>query len=235
MVLGKNKGHTYEDKIFEILESSGLLFPGTVKEGMAGGVDAVFCHLGKPYNLEVKNGLSADYGQKKFNWSKKEGWTWSENDDTTRLYSLLKVLQRVRNKNIVPRRYSKEKTRITYKDAEIDQKAFEDRTCIVKAESLWKYYGEKDAHYIQVGSGYGFYHLDRDVAKLGTEQFNSDFILRFRAKYHDRVDRQGGTLVPTPWNYSFFAVLKVKSKPKPKRSKYNLEESDDQEFPPIAP
>ena len=48
MVLGKNKGHRYEDAIFELLEKAGLLYPGTTHEGMAGGVDAVSCHLGKP-------------------------------------------------------------------------------------------------------------------------------------------------------------------------------------------
>jgi len=234
MVLGKNKGHKYEDKIFELLEKIGLLYPGTTQEGMAGGVDAVFCHLGKPYDLEVKNGLGADYGQKKFSWIEKDGWTFSEEDDVTRFFTEhLAALAYVRRKGIVPKRYSKSKDKITYEDAAADQKAFEDRSFLVKAEALWRYYGEKGIHYIQVGDGYGFYHLDGDVAKLGTSQFDCDFILRFRAKYHDRVDRQRGTLAPTPWNYSFFAVLRVKGKPK--KSKYNLEKSKDQDFPPIKP
>jgi len=233
VALGKNKGHRYEDKIFALLEKLGLMHPGTTPDGMAGGVDAVFCHLGKPYDLELKNGLGADYGQKKFKWTEKDGWGWSEDDDVTRFFTDIGALTYVQKKRITPNRYSKDKDKITYKDAAEDQKAFEDRTFIVKAEALWRYYFEKGIHYIQVGSGYGFYHLDKDVAGLGTPQFDCDFILRFRAKYHDRVDRQRGTLAPTPWNYSFFAVLKVKGKPK--RSKYNLEKTKDQERPPIKP
>jgi len=233
MVLGKNKGHRYEDEIFELLEKIGLLYPGTTSDGMAGGVDAVFCHLGKPYNLEVKNGLQADYGQKKFKWSKENGWDWSEHDDVTKFYTDHGALKFVSNRNITPRRYTIAKDKITVEDGKADQKAFEYRDFIVEAKALWNYYAEKGIHYIQVGDGYGFYHLDKDIANIGTAHFDCEFILRFRGKYHDRLDRQHGTLDPTPWNYSFFAVLKVKGKPK--RSKYNLEASDDQEFPPIKP
>ena len=200
---------------------------------MAGGVDAVFCHLGKPHNLEVKNGLQADYGQKKFSWTKEGGWDWSEHDDVTDFYSRISALKFIRSRNITPRRYTMPKDKIRVEDGKADQKAFEYREFIVKADALWNYYAEKGIHYIQVGDGYGFYHLDKDVAKLGTSPFDCDFILRFRAKYHDRLDRTHGTLEPTPWNYSFFAVLKVKGKPK--KSKFNLEESEDQEHPPIKP
>jgi len=233
MGLGKNKGHRYEDKIFALLEEMGLLYPGTTQEGMAGGVDAVFCHLGKPFDLELKNGLQADYGQKKFSWNEEDGWRWSDDDEVTRFFTGLGALTYIQKKGIKPKKYTKEKGDITYDDAAADQKAFEDRNFIVKAEALWRYYSEKGIHYIQVGDGYGFYHLDKDVAKLGTQPFDCDFILRFRAKYHDRVDRQRGTLAPTPWNYSFFAVLKVKGKPR--KSKYNLEKTEDQEFPHIKP
>ncbi|MBS3069536.1 hypothetical protein J4441_04180 [Candidatus Micrarchaeota archaeon] len=233
MVLGKNKGHKYEDELFELLEKMGLIYPGKMQKGMAGGVDAVFCHLGKPYDLEVKNGLQADYGQKLFSWNEKGGWNFSKDDETTRLFRELGTLTYLNKKGIKPRKFSKSKESMTYEDGKADQAAFEDREFIVKASALWKYYGEKGTHYIQVGDGYGFYHLDKDIAKLGTTQFDCDFILRFRAKYHDLVDRRHGTLAPTPWNYSFFAVLKVKGKPK--RSKYNLEGSDGQEFPPIKP
>jgi len=233
MVLGKNKGHRYEDDIFELLEKMGLLYPGTTSDGMAGGVDAVFCHFGKPHNLEVKNGLQADYGQKKFKWSKENGWDWSEHSDVTGSSFYLKALKFVQSRNITPRRYTIPKDKITVEDGKADQREFEYTEFEIEASALWSYYAEKDIHYIQVGDGYGFYHLDKDVAKLGTAHFDCNFILRFRGKYHDTVDRQGGTLAPTPWNYSFFAVLKVNGKPK--RSRFNLEPSEDQEFPPIKP
>lgn len=238
--MGKNKGHVYEDMIFELLEKTGLLYPKTKHEGMAGGVDAVFCHLGKPYNLEVKNGLDADYGQTFLKWGK-DGWGWLGDDEASRFFDQRGALIYLRKKGIVPIKYNKLKEKLTFDDMHKDQVAFEDATFVVKAEALWKYYSAKDVHYIQIGSGYGFYHLDADVAKLGTQQFTDDLILRFRAKCHNhyrRIKNEKGEVIkkiPTPWNYSFIAVLKVKSKPKPKRSKYNIEKNKDQDFPPIKP
>ena len=183
--------------------------------------------------------MQADYGQKKFNWTKKDGWEWSEEDETTELYTALGALGRVRSKEIIPLRYTKEKGKITYADAAADQKAFEDRKFVIEPQALWRYYGEKGIHYIQVGEGFGFYHLDEDTARLGTPQFVCQFILRFRAKYHDRYKRtrdESGKVLSkkkTPWNYSFFAVLKVRKKPQ--KSKYNLEPSEEQNLPPIKP
>lgn len=242
MVLGKNKGHKYEDKIFELLEKANLLYPGTTHIGMAGGEDATFCHRGKKYKLEIKDGLGADFGQKKFNWSKKDGWTWSENDKVTQFYTNdLTALSYVNRTKGAPIKYTKPNEELTYEDAEKDSKMFEDRNYKINPDALWKYYAIKDVHYIQIGSGYGFYHLDEDIAGLGTAPFVGNLILRFRRKFHDREkrtrDRSGKVIkkIKTPWNYSFMAVIKVLGKPKPKRSKYNLEKSDDQPPPPIKP
>ncbi len=241
MVLGKNKGQNYESDVFEILDDAGLIFPGTTSEGLAGGADAEISINHKKYHLEIKNGLGADFGQKKFNWSKKNGWTFSENDDVTKFFKKIGVLRFLNKKKIIPRRYTVPQNRITVRDAHVDQVKFEDRTFTVPASYLWRYYSEKNTHYIQVGSGYGFYHLDLDPARLGTPRFNCGFILRFRAKYHDHFKRKkdaNGKVISkkaTPWNYSFFAVLKVDSRKKPKRSKFNLEEKYAQKFPPIKP
>ncbi len=233
MALGKNEGQKYEDMIFESLKRFGFLYPGTSQMGMAGGVDAIFCHHNMPYNLEIKNELKVDYGQKKLSWNKEKGWSFSIDDDITRLYvKHVKVLEFIQKKKIIPRRYTKPLHEITCQDGKADQKAFEDRIPINIA-ALWRYYSEKEVHYIQIGRGYGFYHLDKDIAELGTPQFNCDLFLRLRAKYHDHYDRSSGFAKPTPWNYSFFAVLKVKSKPK--RSEFNLEEGRGQRLPPIKP
>ena len=227
--------------IFDILEKNKLIFEDSPHKGMAGKEDAMICHRGKPYKLEIKDGLEADYGQKKFNWSKKGGWTWSEDDEVTRLYTDIGALSYINHKKITPKRYSKPKDELTYEDAQTDADMFEDRTYKVKPEVLWRYYAIKDVHYIQVGSGYGFYHLDKDVANFGTEPFVANLILRFRRKYHDRKERLRNAKrkiikeIETPWNYSFMAVLKVVGKKKPKRSKYNIEESEDQEPPQIRP
>jgi hypothetical protein len=240
MALGKNKGHKYEDRIFELLEAAGLLYKGATKMGMKGGIDAIFCHIGKPYNLEIKNSLHTDYGQQRFSWAKKTGWFFRKNNETTKFFIKdLNVIAVVNKKKIIPIRYTKPKNRITYADGAADQKAFEAHSVTIGPKALWRYYANKGTHYIQVGGGYGFYHLDKDAAKLGTDQFKCDLFLRFRAKYHDRKKRirnSKGKVISvknTPWNYSFFVVLKTKGKPK--RSKYNLEKVRGQKLPPIKP
>ena len=75
---------------------------------------------------------------------------------------------------------------------------------------------------VQVGKGFGLFHLKSDKASLGTGKFNGEFILRFRAKRHTTKNNH---------SYSFFAVLKCKKVLK--RSKYNLEEEQNNNFPPI--
>ena len=68
---------------------------------------------------------------------------------------------------------------------------------------------------------FGLFHLKSDKAKLGTEKFSGEFILRFRAKRHTTKNNH---------SYSFFAVLKCKKVLK--KSKYNIE---DDKFPLIKP
>jgi hypothetical protein len=235
--LGKNKGQVYEEKIFRVLYLKGLL--SAPAPGTHGGVDAGFLHLRKLYKVEIKNGLLADYGQKQLEWSKRAGWDWSVKDSVTDFYNFLGALEYLQKKRIIPLRYKiKDKHKITYSDARKDQKAFEDSKFKIAPEALWRFYASKGIHYIQVGSGYGFYHLDEDVARLGTQQFKCGLILRFRMKYinrhkRERVEGKVVRTIPTPWNYSFFGVLKVKSRPP--KSKYNLEKIKGQQFPVITP
>ena len=80
------------------------------------------------------------------------------------------------------------------------------------------------ADYIRIGNGYGLSHPKIDKAKLGTEKFHGKFFLRFRAKRHTTKNFHC---------YSFFAVIKCKGLDK--KSRYNIEETDNQTFPPIKP
>ncbi len=230
-----NRGQRYEYKMFRLLYDRGYL---TAPEpGTPGGTDSGFMHNGNIYKLEIKRDLSADYGQKALMWNAESGWHWAVMDTMSDLLDYLDALEYLNRKDIKPLRYTKQKMAITYEDARTDQRAFEDSKLSMPSEALWTYYGRKDIHYIQVGSGYGFYHLDKDVANLGTSQFDVNLKLRFRAKYHNhklrKTDEIGNILksTPTPWNYSFFAVLKVISKPE--KSKYNLEPGRGQKFPPL--
>ncbi|MDG7045534.1 MAG: hypothetical protein JRN32_01800 [Nitrososphaerota archaeon] len=239
--LGWNKGQLYEQQILRILWRKGLLMAPS--PGTPGGVDSGFRHLGKPYKLEVKLGLSADYGQKKLIWSKEDGWAWAKPDSITDFYDGIGALKYVVGRGVIPLKYSKysaeDKHKITQQDADADRDAFENNDFVTEPEAVWRFYGRKDIHYIQIGSGYGFYHLDSDPAGLGTERFECSFYLRLRAKpYHKKhrtKDAEGRVVrtVKTPWDYDFYAVLRVRTRPK--KSPYNVEKAKGQKFPPIQP
>ena len=217
-----NKGDAYEDKVFRILQQLNFTIPNSRRAGAGGGTDMVLIHKGKRYNLEVKKDLGADYGQKMLKWSD-DNWHWAVDDETTKLYTDLGALAHLNRRRIVPIKFNKDDKDLTYGDKKTDMQRFEDRIEI-PLKALFEFYTGKNCFYMQVGAGFGFYHLAEDVADLGTQQFDAVFRLRFRAK----------TIHSKPvWKYGFYAVLKVESKPT--RSKFNLEKLPHQSLPPIEP
>ena len=172
---------------------------------------------------------SPDYGQKRlipYLEGKKWKWNWAPgviDEKITKHYTSLGVLDYLNKKNITPNKYRKSDDSLTLKDVKQDQENFEDKTYAIGNEAFVKFYEDK-ADYVQVGKGFGLFHLKSDKAKLGTEKFSGEFILRFRAKRHTTKNNH---------NYSFFAVLKCKKVLK--SSKYNLEEDLINSFPPIKP
>ena len=230
MVTGDNKGHRYEKKIVQILKDKGMMSNEISGAGSGPGVDALFTHQGKKYTVEVKNRANgAEFGQKRLIPEKKDGeweWEWApavKNLDITKHYTKLGVLDYLNKKKIIPNKYRKSDSELTYSDVKEDQANFEDTTYQISDETISMFYKEK-ADYIQIGNGYGLYHSKTDKAKLGTEKFSGSFFLRFRAKRHTTKNFHC---------YSFFAVIKCRSLSK--KSNYNIEESVGQKFPPIKP
>ena len=208
----------------KLMSRKGILPNGFKRAGAGGGVDSIFIHHGEKYNLEIKADLKADYGQRYVKWSDESGWTWRVTDEITSFYTEIGVLELIKGKNIRPNRYLKPKEQITFEDKRQDQKAFEDTSIRIDANSLLNYYKKKGVFYIQIGDGYGFYSLKGDPAQVNAPQFEGDFTLRLRCK----------TIHSNPtYNYGFLAVLKPHGKPK--KSEYNLEKKSGQKFPPIQP
>ena len=230
MVKGDNKGHRYEKKIVEILKNKKLMPTEVAGAGSGPGIDAFFLHRGKKYSVEVKNRANgAEFGQKRLIPEKKgKEWRWDwapkvKGMKITDHYTKLGVLDYLNKKKIIPNKYRKPDPELTFDDVKEDQKNFEDVTYYISDETIGRFYEDK-ADYIQIGNGYGLYHPKTDKAKLGTEKFHGKFFLRFRAKRHTTKNFHC---------YSFFAVIKCKGLDK--KSRYNIEETDDQEFPPIKP
>ncbi len=150
-------------------------------------------------------------------------WSWCKDDPTTRFYTEIGILDIIKDKNIIPNRYSIPKDEITVEHKQVDQRIFED-SLDIDIGALYSYYSHKNCYYLQIG-GYGFYHLDSDILGLGTPQFNCQFVLRLRAK----------TIHSYPiYNYGFYAVLKIKNQ-RITKSIYDVEEKEGRRFPPIVP
>jgi len=230
VVKGDNKGHRYEKKIVEILKNKKLMPTEVAGAGSGPGIDAFFLHRGKKYSVEVKNRANgAEFGQKRLIPEKKgKEWKWDwapkvKGMKITDHYTKLGVLDYLNKKKIIPNKYRKPDPELTFDDVKEDQKNFEDATYDISDETIGMFYEDK-ADYIQIGNGYGLYHPKTDKAKLGTEKFHGKFFLRFRAKRHTTKNF---------YCYSFFAVIKCKGLDK--KSRYNIEENNDQAFPLIKP
>ncbi|MCY7331984.1 MAG: hypothetical protein LH649_04850 [Pseudanabaena sp. CAN_BIN31] len=219
--MGYNKGDDYEQSIFDLLTSKGLIVIGSTRGGAGNLTDIKFSFDFQECNLEVKLDLDADYGQKMLRWDNGI-WSWCVEDAVTLFYTSVGILNIINAKNFIPNRYSIPKEEITCQQKKQDQKAFEDEVEI-DINSLYDFYSSKNCYYIQIG-GYGFYHLKQDILSLGTSQFACKMKLRLRAK----------TIHSVPiYKYGFYAVLKVDKKKKPKKSYYDLEQKDGREFPTI--
>jgi len=218
---GYNEGDQYEQIIFDILKNRGFLSPNATRAGAGSGTDIKFLYKSNEYNLEVKLDLKADFGQKMLRW--KDGiWFWNVKDKITDFYTSIGVLKSINAQNIIPYRYSLSKNDITVEYKTIDRRAFENSISI-SVSALHSYYNEKNCFYIQVG-GYGFYHLGKDILELGTPLFDCGMKLRLRGK----------TITSEPvYNYGFYAVLKIDSRSRPKKSQYDIEEKEHRTFPPL--
>ena len=285
MVTGDNKGHKYEKQIEDILKKKRI--PMTQgPAGSGGGTDMKILHNNKEITLEIKNNVKdPDYGQclvKPKLVGKKWIWEWSvtskkKKSDVIRVYDNWKcidgtvgVLEYINKKNIIPNMYRIENSNITEKMKSEDQRNFEDTKNNIPVEAFTSFY-KKKSDYLQIGAGYGFFHIDKDTANLGTEKFDAMFTLRLRAKTHNnhypvcskckirykpttkickkcdeelkftddemKPCKNCGNDIPYKkfehvwWDYSFIVVLKctkIKNK-----SKFNIEEFEDQKFPHI--
>jgi len=222
---GYNKGDTYEDTIFNIAKKNHLLSKESKRAGASNKADLEIIIKNKKIKIEIKADENADYGQKAIKWTIEKGWFWAKDDDVTKFYNDIKILETYIEKNFHPIRWSKKKHLITQNDKSNDQRSFEKPNIEIPLETLFNYYEPKNVYYIQL-QNYGFYHLSKDKFKLGTDQFDGKITLRLRAKSIHNHDPQGNE---TPWNYNFYGVIKMSKKPTV--SKFDFEELDGRKFP----
>lgn len=159
--------------------------------------DIIFRHNGLDVSTELKNNAQdPDWGQCALIPTKNNGnWIWNYSDTSKEkkpklieYYEQFKfkdgsvgLLTYLNNKKIIPNKYRVLNKDMTFELRKQDQKIFEDRKHKISTLAFSKFH-EKKSDYVQIGGGYGFFHIHNDSANIGTEQFDAEFTLRFRAK-----------------------------------------------------
>jgi hypothetical protein len=198
MVYDDNKGHKYEKKVAEIMKEKQVQL-SKEPAGSTGDIDLEFLHDSKKFSMEMKeNAVGPDWGQVGLRYEN-DSWKWSSSkkrEDIIKIYDKLELdgiegVLNFLNKKFIPNKGRVEK--ITKKEHDEDFSKLDNRFEI-NSSALEKFY--EDIDYLQVGNGYGFYHINSDVAKLGTEKIIAKFKLRLRVKpihnHHNRCPKCEG-------------------------------------------
>lgn len=211
-----NKGFQYELDLYEILKSQNLTPPNFSPAGGGHGPDGMFMFRGRPYNFEIKLDQAADYGQVELRY-KNGSWDFGgKNEEAKELYRSLGVLDFVQKNwsdGGAPRKETVPTKDFTEEDMKYDYKHFKDAFMTIPISAMFDHYAKKGTYYIQVGKS-GFYHMKKDIAKLGTSQFNATLKLRIRIKRRTSRKLNG---------YGFLTALKIDKRAKP--SKFDLDKN----------
>lgn len=215
------QGFAYEQSIYSKLNSKKLVPSGFRPAGSdASAPDAKFIYKGKPYNLELKLDLKADYGQGSLDYVNGQ-WMLggAKTKSAQEMRSLLRSvgIENFANKKWgpkgAPNKGTKDPKTITKEDVASDYRRFKDEFLAIGSSALHSYYASKNTYYIQIG-GYGMYYMAQNPAQLDIPQFNPNLRIRIRLK------RGGSTPI---YNYRFTTALQIVGRPS--RSKYNLDTS----------
>ena len=219
---GYNKGDEYEDKITNILIDKQILPKDYQRAGASHKSDIVVPYNNKKINIEIKNkSKGADYGQKELKWSNEKKFYWTDkspNDPIVKLYNKLNIIEKYLDKDYVPRRYSIDISKLTKVDKQYDLDMCK-KTFPIPLKALEIYYENKKCYYIQIEKS-GFYHLTKDIFKLGTPKYDGKIGLRLRTK-----TRSSKKI----YMYGLLGKIALLEKPTP--SHLDIEELDGREFP----
>jgi hypothetical protein len=185
--------------------------------------DAELTLKGGPQKVEVKLDLKVDFGQGSLDYDlEKKKWILggADTESAKQMREFLEILGVPRIVNTrwgakgAPRKFTVPTAQFTKKDVDHDYANFHDFFVQVPSDSVAKYYNTKKTYYIQIGGGYGFYWMGRDIANLGVPKFQVNLRLRVRLK-------RGGSLPIN--NYRFSTALQAISLPESKADLENPE------------
>jgi hypothetical protein len=221
-------GFLYEAKIQNIFKNNKIAPPGFKPAASdPNAPDAAFVYGKITYKMEVKLDLKVDFGQGSLDYDlKKDKWILG-GSNTPAAEHMREFLEGIGVLKLInsskgwgdkgpPRKFTVPLKQFSRQDVDYDYKNFTDKYIIIpNSSAVADYYAKKKTYYIQIGDGYGLYHMEKDPAKLGTTPFKPQLRLRIRLK-------RGGSF--PIYNYRFSTAIQATSLP---RSKVDL---DDKEF-----
>jgi len=213
-----NKGFKYEWDLYDVLVAADLSPAGFSPAGGGHGPDGMFLYKGKKFNYEIKLDQAADYGQVELRY-KNGSWDFGgKNQEAKDLYNNLGVMDFVRKSwgaHGAPRKETVGTKDFSPDDVKHDYKHFTDAYMKIPSSVLAAHYAKKGTYYIQVGKS-GFYHMDKDIANIGTQKFDATLKLRIRIK------RRGSQPIN---KYGFLTALKIDKKAG--KSKFDMDKNLD--------
>lgn len=209
MAASDNKGFLYEGTINKNLKKFKLQKASFVPAGAdPNAPDAMLTYQGKDHKVEVKLDLNVDFGQGSLDYDvKKEKWLLG-GAKTAAAEQMREFLTAIGVVDIVnkewgpkgpPRKFTVPSDQYKKEDVDHDYKNFKDVFVNIPRTAVANYYNAKKTYYIQIG-GFGLYHMGKDIAKLGTEEFKLQLKLRIRIK-------RGGS-IPI-YNYRFTTAIQA--------------------------
>lgn len=227
------EGRKYEIKCNKNLLKEGLLPKPLNYYGGSDNTapDGEFLYKGKPYKVEYKLDMKADFGQATLDHDlKKKKWviTGKNTPESKEIQELMRGagVENLINspkgwkQSGIPNKF-RVKDKVTKAQAKEDYEYFGNKYVKIDSTAVNKYYAKKKTYYIQIG-GFGLYYMDDNPADLDIPQFDPNLRVRMRLK-------AGGSGLNGAdyWNYRFVCALQVENAVM-KKSKYDIE--DDVSF-----
>lgn len=222
------QGRLYEVKCNKNLLKEGLLPKPLSYYGGSDNTapDGEFIYKGKPYKVEYKLDMKADFGQATLDYDKKKK-RWYVTGKATKEGLQIQELMRGAGvedlinsnngwkKSGIPNKFAVD-GRVTKSQAKEDYEEFSNKYVNIDRSAVNKYYAEKDTYYIQIGD-YGLYFMDKNPAGLDIPQFLPQLRVRMRLK------AGGSGLAGSDfYNYRFTCALQIVTAGVSK-SKYDIE------------
>ena len=222
------QGRLYEVKCNKNLQKKGLLAGPLEKYGGSDNTapDGEFLYKNKPYKVEYKLDMKADFGQATLDYDKKKK-RWLVTGKQTKEGQQIQQLMRAAGvedlinstqgwkSSGIPKKFQVD-GRVTKAQAKEDYKAFANKYVNISKDAVNKYYAEKDTYYIQIGN-YGLYYMEKNPANLDIPQFLPQLRVRMRLKAGG-----SGLAGADYYNYRFVCALQIVNA-SINRSQYDIE------------